>query len=252
MESGSAAGKKIFILYPHSVIRDELLDILIMSGFESYVLHDHKRAQKLLVKFPDSIMFINIDEGMSETEWEAYIRGIQEDASTKDCRLGILSYNTDQRLMQKYLMDLAVPCGYIHLKLGAKESTKIMLSVLEANEARGRRKFIRAFCEEDVNATVNIKHSGGIYYGSILDISAAGIAARFDKFEDLPPNSVIREIQLKLRGSLVLTDAVLMGKRDDNVWVFLFDVPRMNPDHKLVIHRYIKHLLQHYIDSLKL
>ena len=246
------AGKKIFILYPHSVIKDELLDILIMSGFESYVLHDHKRALKLLDKFPDSIMFINIDEGMNEKEWETYVREIQKDPKTEKCRLGILSYNTDQKLMQKYLMEIAVPCGYIQLKLGVKESTRIMLGALEANEARGRRKYIRAFCEEDLTATVNVKSSSGFYYGKILDISAAGTAAKFDKFDSLPANSVVKEMQLKLRGGLVLTDAVFMGKREDNVYIFLFDVPKMNPDHKLSIHRFIKYTLQHYMDNLKI
>jgi hypothetical protein len=247
----SVTGKKIFILHPHSVIRDEMFDLLIMAGFESYVLHDHKRALKLLAKFPDSIMFINIDEGLPEKEWESYIRGIQEDPKTKDCKLGILSYNTDQKLMQKYLMDLAVPCGYIQLKLGVKESTKIMLSALEANEARGRRKYIRAFCQDDINAVVNIKGVGGFYYGRILDISAAGFAAQFDKFEDLSPNTMLREVQLKLRGGLVLTDAVFMGKREDKVVILLFDVTKMNPDHKLTIHRFIKYTLQHYMDNLK-
>ena len=250
MEQG-IQGKKIFILYPHSVIRDELLDILIMKGFESYTLRDHKKAIKLLTKFPDSIMFINIDDGLNEREWEAYVRGIQEYPQTKDCRLGILSYNTDQRLMQKYLMELAVPCGYIHLKLGVRESTRIMLNVLEVNEARGKRKYIRALCQDDISATVNVKGTAGFFYGKILDISAAGIAAKFEKFDDLPLNSKIKEMQLKLRGGLVLADAILIGKRDDNVCIFLFDVPRMNPDHSLVIHRYIKHILQHYIDNLK-
>jgi len=245
------AGKKIFILYPHSVIRDELLDLLIVGGFEAYVLHDHKRALKLLAKFPDSIMFINIDEGMTEAEWEVYIRDLQENPLTKNCRLGILSYNTDQKLMEKYLMDLAVPCGYVQLKLGIKESTRIMLNALEANEARGRRKYIRAFCEEEPLATVNVKGTNGLYYGKLLDVSATGIAARFDKFEALPPKSVIRGMQLNLRGALVLTDAILMGKRNENVYIFLFDVTRMNPDHKLSIFRFVKYTLQHYIDGLK-
>ena len=248
----NALGKKIFILYPHSVIRDEFLDILIMAGFESYILHDHKRALKLLDKFPDSIMFINIDEGMPEKEWEAYIRGIQENPQTKECRLGILSYNTDQALMQKYLMDIAVPCGYIQLKLGVKESTKIMINALEANEARGRRKYIRAFCENDSNATVNVKHYSGFYYGKILDISATGIAAKFERFESLPTNSKIKEMQLKLRGGLVLIDAILIAKRDDNLCVFLFEISKMNPDHTLIIHRFIKYTLQHYMDNLKI
>jgi hypothetical protein len=196
-------------------------------------------------------MFINIDEGLSEAEWERYIQGVQESPKTKDSKLGILSYNTDQKLMQKYLMDLAVPCGYIQLKLGIKESTRIMLSALEANEARGRRKFIRADCSDETNATVNIKGSMGMYYGKILDISAAGIAARFDKIENYAANSVLKEVQLKLHGSLALVNMTFMGKRADNVCVLLFDA-KIGPDQKLVIHRFIKYALQRYMDNLKI
>jgi hypothetical protein len=245
------AGKKIFILHPHSVIQEEMLDVLIMAGFESYILYDHRRALKLLIKFPGSIMFINIDEGLSEAEWETYIKGIQEDPRTKETMLGILSYNTDQKLMQKYLMKLEVRCGYIQLKLGINESTRIMLSALEANEARGRRKYIRAFCEEDSLATINFKGSIGVLYtGKIQDISAAGVAAQFDKLEDIPANALLKEVQLKLHGSLVLTNMVFMGKRHDNVVVLLFEA-KMDQGKKVTIHHFIKYVLQHYMDNLK-
>jgi hypothetical protein len=247
-----AMGKKIFLLYPHSVIRDEMLDILIMAGYETYTIQDENRARKLLERFPGSIMFINIDEGLKDKEWEAYILGIMEGPKTKDSRLGIMSYNQDRELMQKYLMELTVPCGYIQLKLGLQESTRIILSALEANEARGRRKYIRADCHEDVNAAMNYKGGNETYHGKILDISSAGIAARLDKFEDLPVNALLRSIQLKLRGGIVMTDMILMGKRRDNplVYILLFD-PKMSQENKLVIHRYIKMCLQKYIDTLK-
>jgi hypothetical protein len=246
-------GKKIFFLYPHSVIHDELLDQLIMSSFEAYVLRDHKRARGLLTRFPDSIMFINIDQGLKEEEWEAYIREIQQNEKTKACRLGILSYNTDRDLMQKYLMDMAVPCGYIQLKLGLQESTRIILSALNANEAKGRRKYIRVSCADEINATMNYKNDETTYYGKLLDISSAGIAVRIDHFGDFPPNSLLRDVQLKLRGSLVMINLILIGKRRDsrNVWIFLFD-PRMKAEHKLTIHHFIKQKLQRYIDQVKI
>ncbi|MDR1625209.1 MAG: PilZ domain-containing protein [Spirochaetia bacterium] len=253
-QQSNALGKKIFFLYPHSVIHDEMLDILIMNGYESYSVRDHKRAQRLLEYFPGSIMFVNIDEGLEERAWEEYIQGIQRGPKTKDSRLGILSYNTDKGLMQKYLMEIGVPCGYIHLKLGLQASAKIMLEALRANEAKGRRKFIRASCEDDSSATMNYKSpEGTTYYGKLLDISSAGIAARIDKFGDYQPNSKLREVQLKLRGTLVLTDVILMGnRRDDKAeWIFLFD-PKMASNHKLVIHRYIKQSLQKYIDQLNI
>ncbi|MDR1931440.1 MAG: PilZ domain-containing protein [Spirochaetales bacterium] len=251
-QQSDSLGKKIFFLYPHSVIHDEMLDLLIMNGYESYALRDHARAVRLLEHFPGSIMFINIDEKMPEREWEAYIRKIQEGPKTQESRLGILSYNTDKDLMQKYLMDMAVPCGYIQLKLGMQASAKIMLDALRANEAKGRRKFIRVACEDDATATMNYKSpEGTLSYGKILDISSAGIAVKMDRFENHPPNSKLREVQLKLRGTLVLTDMILIGTRNDDKseWIFLFD-PKMQPNHKLVVHRFIKQSLQRYIDQL--
>jgi hypothetical protein len=251
MEQTDILGKKIFFLYPHSVIQEELLDILIMNGFECYTLQSHKRARRLLENFPGSIMFINIDEGLPEKEWEAYVRDIQGNPKTQESRLGILSYNTDRALMRKYLMDLAIPCGYIQLKLGIQASTKIILDALKANEAKGQRKFIRASCKDDITATINYKSPEGMYYGKILDISSAGIAACMEKNGNFPPNSKLRDIQLKLRGSLLMTDAILMGSRKDNkdVWILLFD-PKMQQEHKLLIHRFIKQNLQKYIDQL--
>ena len=245
-------GKKIFLLYPHSVIKDEMLDFLIMAGYETYTLQDEKKARKLLEKFPGSIMFINIDDGLKEQEWETYIKEIQENPETKDSRLGIMSYNQDRALMQKYLMDLALPCGYIQLKLGLQESTKIILGALEANEARGRRKCIRAACEDDINAAANYKDESGMYYGKILDISSAGIAARFDKFAELPFGSILKDVQLKLRSGRIMTDMILMGQRHDDkrVYIMLFD--KITMENKLAVHRYIKQCLQKYMDALKI
>jgi hypothetical protein len=245
-------GKKIFLLRPHSVIRDEMLDVLIMAGFETYTVLDEKKALNLLAKFPDSIMFINIDEGLKEFEWEVYIRKIMDDPRTKNCRLGIMSYNQDMQLMKKYLMNISVPCGYIHLKLGLKESTQIILAALEANEARGRRKYVRANCEDDPGALLNIKIDKKMLRGKILDISSSGIAARFDRSLGLPLHSKIEDVQLRLRSSLVMTDMIFIGQRhgDSSVSIMLFGSV-LRPDSALAVHRYIKQCLQKYINKLK-
>jgi hypothetical protein len=249
-----SSGKKIFILFPHSVIEDEMLDILIMNGFEAYTLRDHKRALRLLEHFGDSILFINIDEGMPEPQWESYIHEIQKNEKTKGCRIGILSYNNNAALMQKYLMDIAVPCGYIQLKLGLQESTRIIVAALDANEARGHRRYIRAFCEDDINAVMNFKGPNGILvHGKLLDISAVGFAAQIDYPLDIEPNTIIHDIQMRLRGAIVRTNVVVMGKRqgDDNVWIFLINPAQMEHEIKIIIHHFIKQCLQRYIDRLQ-
>jgi hypothetical protein len=248
-------GKKVFFLYPPGVIQDEMLDMLIMNGFESYVLKDHERALRIIQKFPSSILFVNIDMGLKEPEWERYIRAIQTDPRTSSTRIGIFSYNTVPELVQKYLIDVGIPCGFVHLKIGAKESTKIVMQALYVNEARGRRNSIRISCQEDNEATMNYKShaSQSMYYGKILDISSAGFAALIRDFPVFPANTMLKEVQLKLHGSLLMVDAILMGGRKDNrdVQIFIFD-PKMTPYNKLTIHRYIKQSLQHYIDQLPL
>jgi hypothetical protein len=246
-------GKKIFILYPHSVIHEGMLDILIMEGYETYILRDHNRARKLLERFPDSIMFINIDEGLKEEDWDCYIREILRDPKTKDCRLGIMSYNADKDLMQKYLIDLSLPCGYVQLKLGIQESTRIILEVLGSIEARGRRKFIRADCTGDFNANLNYKEEDTLYRGKLLDISSAGFAAKIERFGDFPVNSLLRNVQMRLHSGLFMIDIVLMGRRQDktDTYIFLFG-GKLSPEHKLIIHRYIKLCLQKYVEGLDL
>ena len=245
-------GKKVFFLYPPSVIQDEMLDMLIMNGFEAYILKDHERAVRVLQRFPDSILFINLDMGLKEPEWEQYIRAIQRSPRTKETRIGIFSYNTDPALMQKYIIDIGVPCGFVHLKVGVKESTKIVMRALYANEARGRRNSIRISCDNDSNAKLNYKSPmQTMYYGKILDISSAGFAAMIPRFTEFTANTMLKEIQLILHGSLLLVDAILMGGRKDNpnVHIFVF-YPKMTPFNKLTIHRFIKQSLQRFIDQL--
>ena len=69
----------------------------------------------------------------------------------------------------------------------------------------------------------------------------------------LKPNTLLRGIQLKLRGTPVLVDGVLMGNRQGaaDIWVLLFD-PKMAPAAKANIHRYIKQSLQRFIDGLRI
>jgi hypothetical protein len=246
------------------VIQQEMLDTLIMAGFETYILIDHERARKLLEKFPGSIMFVNIDEKLRESEWQKYIQSVMDDPKTKDCRLGITSYNADKDLMKKYLMEIQVPCGYIQLKLGLKESIKIMLQVLVATEAKGRRKYIRAECEDDINAIMNYtSRSNKIQAnvlgkvqekveGRIMDISSAGIAVKIENFSELALNSILPDVQIKLRSGLFMTDLMFMGKRRDLPHVYIFLFRNLNEENKLIVHKFIKLCLQKYINNLQI
>ncbi|MDR1249429.1 MAG: PilZ domain-containing protein [Treponema sp.] len=227
------------------------MDELVMQGFEIYILQDHKRARKLIERFPGSIMFINIDERLAEPEWEVYIREIQENPSI-NTRLGILSYNNDRVLMEKYLMEIMVPCGYVQLKQGVKESAVIIRDALLANEAKGRRKSFRAICEEG-SGSMNFKSPLWSITGKILDISSAGFAAKMDHSHSLDKNSLMKKVQLKLRGALTMVDLIYLGPRYDNpdIWILLFDPTSVTDNAKITINHYIKLCLQRLIDTVE-
>jgi hypothetical protein len=252
-KQNNGLGKKIFFLYPPSVIQDDLLSTLIMAGYETYTLRDHKRAYQLLARFDNSVMFINIDQGLAEHQWEIYIREVLNNPKTQNCRLGIISYNLDTVLKKKYLTDMGLPGGYVHLKMDTKASTDILLKALEAVDARGRRRYVRADCEGEGNATINIKKEGFSFTGKLINISSAGIAARFDKPVAFEDNEKLTDVQLRLWGMPITVQAMVMGicKGQANVWVFLFE-SGLRPEDQETIYQFIRHCLHRYIENLEL
>ena len=246
-----ASGRKVFLLNPPSVVGEELIHAILAAEYELYVVNDPNRALRVFRRFPDSIVFVNIDSEMSEPEWERYVRRLLDGDTFTDLRVGILSYNSDQELVEKYLMEIGVQCGFVRLKLGAGESTKIMLRMLEANEARGRRRYVRARTAEDRKVGFNVEVGGRRYEGRILDISSVGMAVRFAESVHFEPKSSLPGIQLRLRAALVRVDGVLLGRREDDrsVFVVLF---RQTADNKArrQIREYIHRSLQEYIDTM--
>ena len=245
----SSNGKKVFFLYPQSVIQDELISFLLRHEYEVYFLSDHLKANRIFKRFSNSICFINIDNGLKEPEWEQYIKSLKSDSDIKGLQIGILSYDNNPVLMQKYLMDIAVECGFVQLKLGIKQSTDIILKVLEANEAKGRRKFVRANCENDSRAVLNFSHRDSFFEGKIIDISSVGLACEFNQTISIDNKTILHKIQLNLRGSLIQTDGLILSRRFDNerILVIVFN-PRPKENELDKIHIFIHKTLQKTID----
>lgn len=247
----SDLGKKVFFLYPPSVIRDELVSRLIEQEFEVYMLKDHATALKLINKYPDSIVYINIDAGMSESEWADWIRKRMEDPATKTVGFGIVTYNPDERLQKKYLMDIGIGFGFVTLKLGLDESTKILLATLKASEAKGRRKFVRASCRTDNMAVANIREGRTSVTGQLFDISVVGFSCILDPDPFFKRNMVLHDVQLKLRATLLMVEAIVFGTRTDengkSIYVFIFTQSLDNPGREK-IRAYIQTSLQAEIE----
>ncbi len=204
----------MFFLYPPSVFEEQLVQLVVQAEYEVYLLKDHRKAPRLLASYPTAILFVNIDEKIRDMEWERYITALMKNSATAGVRIGILSYNSDPDLARHYLIDLSVPCGFIQLKLGIKESARILLTVLEANEARGKRRYVRAPVPPGAKVAFNVKNGRSLNRGTIRDISAAGMSCRFDERPGYEVGAALDDIQLNLRGRNIVLSGSVAGVRD--------------------------------------
>lgn len=243
----SKFGKKVFFLYPHSVIESDLIHDFIHNEYEVYTLKDYKKVKLLLKKYSDSILFINIDEVLNEAEWQEFVQSITKNEKYKGTQVGILTYNENEELAKKYLIDLAVQCGFIQLKLGKDQSRNIILRTLEANESKGQRKYVRATSVNTKRSTFNVKIGSELREGYVNDISSVGMSCVFEDNVNISKNTILRNMQLKLNGKLILADGIVFGSRPLNekklTYVVMF-TNSVTEDSKIKIHAFIGDTLQ--------
>lgn len=250
--SPNQIGKKVFFLYPHSVIESDLLHEFIQNEYEIYTLKDHLKVKLLLKKYTNSILYINIDEYLNEKEWFEFISSITSNTDYNGAQIGILTYNENQELAEKYLLNLSVSCGFVQLKLGKSESKDIILKTLEFNESKGKRKYIRATSNGKLKSFFNVQLGADLMTGKIHDISSVGMSIIFDTPITITKNALLRKIQLKLNGKLVLVDGIVFGSRDlsekEKLIVIMF-TNLISEDSKSKIHKYIGEVLQSNIEK---
>lgn len=211
IESG-ALGKKILFLYPPPVLSD-VVEELARREFEVYLVSNHEKTRRYLATEPESIVFVNIDEGLEEPEWEAWVRGLRAEPATQRVGVGILSLNDDPGLKAKYLMEVQVPCGYVTLKIGASKSADILAKTLEANEARGKRRFVRARTLPGTTLCA-ANFEGQTLRGEIRDFSIAGMAVQFEGPAAFKAGTVLRSLALTIKGGRVSVDGVVVAHRN--------------------------------------
>jgi hypothetical protein len=223
METG-ALGKKIFFLHPPPVLT-EVVDQLARQEFEVYLTRSHEKLRRSVASFPDAIVFVNLDDGLDEAGWLRYVKGLRAEAPAVG--IGVITLNDDARLREHYLMNLQIQCGFVILKIGASKTAEILAKTLEANEARGRRKFVRALCAPGTGQCA-MDHEGATLSAELTDLSSAGMAIRFEGGESVKVGSVLRDIALIIKGKRLLASGVIVAKRSgetvsESVHVVMFD-----------------------------
>jgi hypothetical protein len=255
MDTGTGSdllGKKLFFLYPSTIIQNEVMFELVEQEFEVYAIRDHVNFRKVLKQFPDSLVFINIDEQLAEKDWEAWVRGVMGDPATAEAGIGILSTTANEVLQRKYITTVGIRCGYTLIKSDITKAVKQLLEILKAVDARGRRKYVRATSENEALTTINLPHDGSYIKGVIKDISAVGLSCTFTVDPGFEKNSLCHDVQIKLQSMILKTEGIVFGSRMDGntkIYVLLF-TQRIDPDVRTRIRKFIQSTLQNKIDAL--
>lgn len=225
--------RKIFFLYPHTIIKDIYKEI-IRNGCDAYIVEDHKIIFQFLKKYHHSILYINIDRVLKDEEWLDFTKKIMEHQATGTTSIGIM---TDARLKKnhlsrKYLLDIGITCGFISLIPNTKKILEVIFKIIDANEAKGRRKYVRAQCGE--GDTFNFIYGNRTCYGEIVDISLAGMSCiLFDERLTLIHGMVLENIQLKLQGVISMVTGKVYGSREITekklLYVIAFNMDTIRP-----------------------
>jgi hypothetical protein len=244
-------GKKIFFLYPAALVQNEVVEELIQEEYEVYTVRDEGKLRKILAKYPDSVVLVNINEQLPEEKWEAWIRDLMSDPATARVAVGILAPGGDENVKRKYVNAIKAPCGYIQVKADSRTLVRQVVAALKAANAKGLRKHIRAAPDNEAMTSINLPLNNDYVKGTIRDISAAGLSCVFDEDPGLEKNSLCQNVQIKLQSMLLKIEGIVFGFRidgDAKIYVIVF-TQRTDPAVRTKIRIYAHNVLQARLDS---
>jgi hypothetical protein len=240
------AGKKIFFLHPSAVVKNEIIPELVQLEYEIYVVKDENALLRGLSRYPQSVLFCGVDEALDLKSWEITIRRITGNPANKGIAIGAVVNNEDGAAKQLCTDTLKLSCGYVPVKHDVNRALKVLVDILRAVEAKGRRKYLRADTRDDLQATVNLSLDGRYINGSIRDISVVGFSCIFPDDPGLQKNALVSDIQLKLQSALLKVEGIVFGSRADEdgmVYVVVF-TQKIDPVVRTKIRIYMQKNLQ--------
>jgi hypothetical protein len=210
--------------------------------------------KKILELDPEALVFINIDgEGLEEMGWIQYIDELQNSPRTAAVRIGIITLNDrPPEIKNDYFINHHIGCGFIVLNIGAAKTTEILVKTLEINEARGRRRFVRAVCPPGAGICV-FEFEGAQFKAEIIDLSSAGMAIRLEGNISITAGTVLRTMTLTVKAIRLSPFGVVVGKRADagggNIQVIMFSPGSLDEARQEKLKSLVRHLNQNAMNE---
>lgn len=234
LEDRDLAPKIFFVAPDPSVVSESFLEQSFLMGYESYVLpYDiggglQAKVQALVETFPDLIFFFTIDRVGDFHYWVNFVADLHRRFEGRT-RIGILyqkpeRLDVDHLIKRTFLVDIGVVGGCVPLLYAAKKNHPLLLDVLGANQANGKRRVIRMRCPTTFRLSVESQNHR--LAGNLLDLSISHFSVRFEATDpQLGVGDKVTQAQLFLGGVLILVNLLTAVKRAADgsaVYVFLF------------------------------
>ena len=226
-------GRKTFFIAPdRTLFPQSYLEEYLTLGYECYFIDTDiflpmkEKVDIILSVFKDSILFFNIDAPIQGASWIEIIHDMQ--AKYPSALFGVLyakrhSQAERQSLEHQYLYTMGIQCGCIQLEYQKRENFQIIEQVLYANQAMGRRKYVRALCSSSCLFSFTLDKQGTIQ-DKLTDISISHFSFVVpDGRLQLADYEKVSDIEFTIHGLRFRSDAVLyMTRPEENGILFVF------------------------------
>ncbi len=246
-------GKKVFFLHAPPDFQDIVVPMLSSVGYELYLLSSYKHAKAILKQYPDSVIFICIDKEILIDQWYNFVSSFSEDPSLKDIIIGVMATYAGKNEKDHFLLNTSIPGGFVSLAQDPIIVHDYIHSILSINAAKGKRNFVRAFCEDqtDISATYEVNNLPCPL--RICNISSAGLLCKVHASLAplFPANKRLIGFSITLREQkIVCPITVFRTYLDGNSLQIVLLFPEELPYIKRsLIDMYVRILLQERIDA---
>lgn len=229
-------GRKVFFIAPDKTLFPEsYLEEYLIQGFECYFINAdifiplERKIDIILEKFPDCIIFFNIDSPVQNNDWPTFVEKAQR--KYPSALFGVIygkrQFASEKEIIERtYLFDIGIKCGATQLEYQKSNNYKLIEKMLFANQAMGRRKSVRAVLKGGctvqfvtaAKTTVNQK---------LLDISITHFSILSEPMQDMniKDHERITEAHFFIKGLHFRSNAILLMKRElpnGTLYVFAF------------------------------
>ena len=249
-------GRKVFFVNPPLYVENYLTPALKQNEYEAYIIKDYKYTKNALKLYPDALCFIFIDDEMSYDGWFNFILSFQHDEKLKTIFVGLMSAMIPGPVREKFMMNLSLPGGFIMLnEVKGTALIENVIGILELNGAKGKRKYIRLDCGDNVLINGYFANQTQLLQVTIANISSLGFTCYFPKSYGaaLVKNMVVPSFSITLGRRSVVTPSVVFDVTsvdENNYFAVLLFLKQVGAEERKVIKNFIFDQLEDRVQNL--